>query len=166
MLMHFLDPKDKTQLWKVEEQGPEFRVQKITQNFDECWQVLPREAVCQWFECENWQALYKLKVKTEPYNGWVGFGYRRSAYTTWLVYAYLRRHPVWRGKIDRMIEPSSCLSKNADGVEVVQCCIDDLTSRVKEVGEQAFIGLHSLSSYADVEMTNWRELTLNWQLDV
>ncbi|UPQ89456.1 hypothetical protein [Vibrio sinaloensis] len=163
--MHLIDPKDKTQLWIVEDLGIEVRVKRVLESSDQQEQRLSREAVCRLFEYESWEALCRAKVKTATYQGWVGFGYRRSAYTTWLVYAYLRQHHLWRAQIDDIVRFSSQFSQHHEGSELASSSHDQLTQQVKKIGEKAFVGVHSFSSYADIEMTNWRELASNWKLD-
>ncbi|MGR5231457.1 hypothetical protein [Vibrio rotiferianus] len=153
MCINLLDPIDKKLLWRVKQLGGDFYIQKADSD-DQNWQLETVEDICRYFGYSSWFTLKKAKLSTMPFKGWQGFGYRKSAYSTWLVHGYLTKNNDLNNKINQLFLVSQQLGS--------QPSLDSLSIKVQRIVEDAFQGISSFSSYADVEMVNWQELILKW----
>ncbi|MEH6452571.1 MAG: hypothetical protein V7782_05950 [Psychromonas sp.] len=154
MTITLLDPHDKTQLWEVKQHDNQYFYRAINDQEIGTWQEKKLKEICKPYGCGSWYSLQKHRINTSSFRGWKGFGYRKSAYSTWLVDSYFNKQPQAL-KLKQQFARSDEFNQS-------QPHLPELQKQVRLLGINLFEDLHSFSSYGDFEIVNWREIAFNW----
>lgn len=160
MIITLLDPHEKNKLWQVKESDNTFYLREVVPGKQSSWKQQDIKTIVAPFSCGSWYSLQKQKLNTDKFRGWKGFGYRKSAYSTWLVDGYFNKQPQALAlktellNCTQFIKHQACLP-NTDSLHY-------LSNEVKTIGKIIFNGLNSFSHYGDFETVNWQEIALNW----